>query len=77
MSSDHATEPTVTELIGLVRAWRGNEAASVPCPVCGAALEIADRSARPYREWYAICCSGCGLSRTVTVPLAAPIPGES
>lgn len=77
MSRDQSREPTSAELIGLVRAWRNDEAKPVACPVCGAALEIADRSARPYREWYALSCSGCGLSKTVAVSLAAPIPGEN
>ena len=77
MSTDPPHEPTATELIGLVRAWRLNESKAAPCPLCGGPLEIADRSARPYREWYAISCSGCGLNKTVTVPLAAPIPGAS
>lgn len=77
MTADERREPSAAELIGLVRAWRQAEDKVVPCPVCGASLEIADRSARPYREWYQLSCAGCGLAKTVTVSLAAPIPGDS
>ncbi len=77
MSTDHSREPSTIELVGLVRAWRNDEDKPVPCPVCGGPIEIADRSARPHREWYALSCAGCGLDKTVSIPLAAPIPGES
>jgi C4-type Zn-finger protein len=64
------------ELIALVRTWRGNETRPVTCPCCQApGLEIHDRSARPYREWYAISCNSCGFEKTVSVALAAAIPG--
>jgi len=72
---DH--EPTVVELVGLVRMWRKDETKPVACPSCGAPLEIHDRSARPYREWYALTCGGCGFDRTVSIPLAAAVPGAS
>ena len=63
-------------LMGLVRAWRGDESKPVQCPVCGqGGVEITDRSARPHREWYALSCGGCGFAQTVSVPLAAQVPG--
>jgi hypothetical protein len=64
------------DLIPLVRAWRLDEQRPVRCPCCAEPkLDISDRSARPYREWYALHCSSCGFERTVTVSLAAAIPG--
>ena len=67
---------SATELMPLIRAWRLNEAVPVTCPCCAApALEIADRSARPYREWYAVSCKQCGFEKTVSVSLAAAVPG--
>jgi hypothetical protein len=67
---------TTGDLMPIIRAWRLNEGAPVICPACGVGhLDIADRSARPYREWYAVSCTTCGLDKTVSVPLAAPIPG--
>lgn len=60
----------------VVRAWRADETKRVGCPCCATgALDIADRSARPYREWYALSCKACGFERTISIPLAAPIPG--
>ena len=60
----------------LIRAWRLDEASPVTCPCCAVpGLEIADRSARPYREWYAVSCRACGFEKTVTISLAAAIPG--
>ena len=65
-----------TELMAIVRAWRLDEVKPVHCPDCQTpALEISDRSARPYREWYALSCPACGFDRTVSVPLGAPVPG--
>ncbi len=65
-----------TLALTLVRAWLQNSRPAVPCPACAAEnLTIVDRSARPYREWYALSCSSCGLAQTVSVSLAAPIPG--
>jgi hypothetical protein len=67
---------TVGDLMPIIRAWRLNELMPVTCPACGVGhLDIADRSARPYREWYAVSCAACGFDKTVSVPLAAPIPG--
>jgi hypothetical protein len=67
---------SVGDLIALIRAWRIDETKPVPCPCCDRGhLEISDRSARPYREWYAVSCSTCGFEKTASVPLAAPVPG--
>lgn len=67
--------PTGT-LVEIVQDWRKDPSASVNCPACAAVgLEITDRSARPYREWYALSCSSCGFEKTIGVSLAAPIPG--
>jgi hypothetical protein len=64
------------ELMAVARAWRAEPTRPVACPACATVgLAIVDRSARPYREWYALSCTACGLARTVTVSLAAPIPG--
>lgn len=71
-----ARSTSVAELLPLIRAWRLDETKPVPCPCCQTGdLDIADRSARPYREWYAVSCPACGMEKTVSVPLAAPIPG--
>ena len=65
-----------SELMTIVRAWRADEFKPVHCPACQTpALEITDRSARPYREWYALSCPACGFEKTVSVPLGAPVPG--
>ncbi|MEQ1673081.1 MAG: hypothetical protein ABL893_19705 [Hyphomicrobium sp.] len=56
-----------------ITAWRLDPDAPVACPVCGAkGLAIADQSARPYAEWYALSCTSCGLEYTVHIPLAPP-----
>lgn len=57
-----------------INAWRIEPAASVACPGCEApGLIIIDRSARPYAEWYALSCAGCGLSETLNIPMSAPV----
>jgi hypothetical protein len=57
-----------------IAAWRANPGAPVPCPSCAAAsLQIIDRSARPYAEWYALACSSCGLDQTLHIPLGPPV----
>jgi hypothetical protein len=76
MSVGGAEEISVAEMIPIIRAWRLNEMQPAVCPSCGIGhLDIADRSARPYREWYAVSCQSCGFAKTVSIPLAAPIPG--
>ena len=38
-----------------IAAWRADPGEPVACPACGkAGLEIIDRSARPYAEWYVL-----------------------
>ena len=45
------------------------------CPACGkVGLEIIDRSARPYAEWYVLTCWSCGLSETLNIPLGPAVP---
>ena len=70
------TMVSATELMPLIRAWRLNEAVPVTCPCCATpALEIADRSARPYAEWYVLTCGACGLDATINIPLGPPVAG--
>jgi predicted RNA-binding Zn-ribbon protein involved in translation (DUF1610 family) len=58
----------------LMAQWRADPQTPVVCPACGkAGLEIIDRSARPYAEWYALSCAACGLDETLHIPLAAPV----
>jgi predicted RNA-binding Zn-ribbon protein involved in translation (DUF1610 family) len=58
-----------------VAQWRADPREQVACPACGkAGLEIVDRSARPYAEWYALSCPACGLNETLHIPLGPPVP---
>ena len=58
-----------------IAAWRVAPKVPVACPVCGElGLEIIDRSARPYAEWYVLTCPSCGLSETLNVPLGPAVP---
>jgi len=62
--------------LGRIGTWRANPDAAVACPRCGQpGLAIADRSARPYAEWYALSCPGCGLDETIHIPLGPPVMG--
>ncbi|MDZ4840764.1 MAG: hypothetical protein SH859_01280 [Hyphomicrobium aestuarii] len=73
---DAQPEIPLADLVELVRDWRTDPTRLVACPACLApGLDITDRSARPYREWYALTCTPCGFNRTVGISLAAPIPG--
>ncbi len=63
-----------------IRRWRDDPEAPVACPSCGrSGLAIADRSARPYAEWYQLSCGlsdgGCGLDETIHIPLGPPVMG--
>jgi predicted RNA-binding Zn-ribbon protein involved in translation (DUF1610 family) len=59
--------------LAVISAWRLAPDAAAMCPVCGAAgLTIADRSARPYAEWYELRCPACGLDHMLHIPLAPP-----
>jgi predicted RNA-binding Zn-ribbon protein involved in translation (DUF1610 family) len=70
---------TAEELRGALRCidrWRADAEASLACPRCGReGLTIADRSARPYAEWYQLGCAGCGLDETIHIPLGPPVMG--
>jgi len=56
-----------------VRAWSADPALVVACPLCEApGLDIADRSSRPYAEWYQLTCPACGLEATLSIPMAPP-----
>ena len=57
-----------------VTAWRADPDAAATCPACGEpGLDIIDRSARPYAEWYALSCASCGLDETLHIPLGPPV----
>jgi hypothetical protein len=59
-----------------IARWRENPETPAACPQCGqAGLAIADRSARPYAEWYQLACGGCGLDETIHIPLGPPVMG--
>ena len=58
-----------------IAAWRADPDAPVACPACGkVGLQIVDRSARPYAEWYVLACPACGLSETLNIPLGPAVP---
>jgi len=57
-----------------IAIWRADPSAVQSCPVCEASgIEIIDRSARPYSEWYALKCSACGLDGSIHIPLPGPV----
>lgn len=57
-------------------AWRADPRIDVACPRCSyEKLGIEDRSARPYAEWYALSCEGCGLEHTLHIALGMPPAG--
>jgi predicted RNA-binding Zn-ribbon protein involved in translation (DUF1610 family) len=59
-----------------IARWRADPEAPAPCPRCsGQKLALADRSARPYAEWYQLSCPDCGLEETIHIPLAPPVMG--
>ena len=61
------------EALARIAAWRLDPEAPQPCPACGApGLEIVDRSARPYTEWYVLTCPACGLDATLHIPMPGP-----
>ena len=63
----------LSEAYRRMAAWRADQAAAVACPACEeVGLDVIDRSARPYAEWYAISCRSCGLNETLHAPLAPP-----
>jgi hypothetical protein len=59
-----------------IASWRSDAGAPVACPRCGRdGLAIIDQSARPYAEWYALSCAGCGLDASLNIPLGPPVAG--
>ncbi|MFA5950324.1 MAG: hypothetical protein WC807_08580 [Hyphomicrobium sp.] len=73
MTLDAAELATALQKIAL---WRTDPEAPVSCPRCGReGLEIQDRSARPYAEWYHLACAACGLLETIHIPLGPPVMG--
>jgi hypothetical protein len=67
---------TVRKAFAAVAAWRIDPTKPAACPACGRdGLEVSDRSARPYAEWYALSCSGCGLNHTLQIPFSPPNGG--
>ncbi len=62
------------EALDRIAAWRIDPGKVQNCPVCGApGIEIIDRSARPYSEWYALRCVACGLDAGLHIPLPGPV----
>lgn len=62
--------------IAAIAVWRQTSAQAVPCPACATdGLEIVDRSARTYAEWYVLLCKHCGLDHTLHLPTAPPQTG--
>ena len=54
----------MAEALACIAAWRADPDARCNCPVCGAAgVEIIDRSARPYSEWYVLKVRGMRARR--------------
>jgi hypothetical protein len=67
---------TIRKACAAVAAWRLDRASPVGCPACGRdGLEVSDHSTRPYAEWYALSCPGCGLNHTLQIPLSPPMGG--
>jgi hypothetical protein len=78
--AESASGPLPPEKVRLayatLAAWRVEPTRPVACPACGReGLEVSDRSARPYAEWYVLSCAGCGLNHTVQIPLSPPMGG--
>jgi hypothetical protein len=64
----------LAEALDRITAWRADPGTVQSCPACGApGIEIVDRSARPYSEWYALRCTGCGLDTALHIPLPGPV----
>ena len=67
------TADEVRRAVTAIQAWRTGAADAITCPKCHAVgLEIADRSARPYTEWYQLNCRACGLDQALAIPMAPP-----
>jgi len=58
----------------LIAAWKNDPTAELACPRCGqSGVALADQSARPYSEWYALSCGQCGLEVAMHLPQAPPM----
>ncbi len=69
------SQELVREAMRELRAWQQDKTKPRSCPHCGAeGLEIIDRSARPFAEWYAFKCEACGLDDALQIPLASHRP---
>ena len=72
MALDAAQQLAILKRIAV---WRADPKLAIACPVCGRdGLSIADRSARPYAEWYQLSCTACGLDETLYVALGPSVP---
>ncbi|MGE0025288.1 MAG: hypothetical protein AB7S70_16830 [Hyphomicrobium sp.] len=66
----------LAQALAVIARWRTDAEAALDCPRCGQnGLALADRSARPYAEWYHLGCAGCGLDETIHIPLGPPVAG--
>lgn len=64
----------LSEALNRIAIWRADPGTVQNCPVCQApGIEIIDRSARPYSEWYALKCAACGLDTSLHIPLPGPV----
>lgn len=62
--------------LAVIARRRADSEVVVSCPRCSATgLGLADRSARPYAEWYQLSCAACGLEETIHIPLGPPVIG--
>ncbi|MCB1528185.1 MAG: hypothetical protein KDJ45_10835 [Hyphomicrobiaceae bacterium] len=67
------TQALVQAALMQVRHWQADQNSALTCPVCGASgLQIVDRSARPFADWYAFSCEACGLDDHIHIPLPTP-----
>ncbi|WP_291159588.1 hypothetical protein [Hyphomicrobium sp.] len=63
----------MADALDRIARWRADPGAVQGCPVCGTpGVEIIDRSARPYSEWYVLKCAACGLDASLHIPLPGP-----
>ena len=76
MTVNDLTRDEMANALPRILAWRVDPDAPVICPRCDKPdLNVIDRSARPYAEWYALSCPACGLDVTVNIPLGPPVMG--
>jgi len=74
--NDQLTRDELAKALPRITAWRIDPDEPVVCPRCEVSgLNIIDRSARPYAEWYAVSCAACGMDATINIPLGPPVMG--